>query len=93
MAAPLKRGDVVEITAHGTTKRAMVTLASPNGRSLMVMFDGGLFWPGPEGAYVGVMPLFQTDHGDYIELINQRPVTVTRIDGEPADESDGVFGD
>lgn len=75
---PLQRGDFVTIAAHGQTKRAMVTLASPNGRSIMVMFDGGLFWPSGAGGYAGTMPLLWTDDGRWIELINQTPITVTR---------------
>jgi len=76
---PLKRGDFVIIKAHGAQKEAMVSLASPNGRSIMVMFEGGLFWPSDEGGYAGIMPLFQQDDGTWIELINQRPIKVERV--------------
>lgn len=75
---PFQRGDFVILRAHGTQKAAMVTLASENGRSLMVMFDGGLFWPGEAGGYVGMMPLLQLDDGTYVERINHRPVGIVR---------------
>jgi len=75
-ARPFRRGDFVIISAHGATKDAMVVLASANGQSLMVMFDGGLFWPGAEGGYAGMMPLLQQDDGTFIELINRRPVEI-----------------
>jgi hypothetical protein len=76
----LRVGDTVRVSAHGTTKEAVVVVASQNGRSIAVEFDGGLFWPSAAGAYVGFMPLLQQDDGTWIELINQTPITVTRED-------------
>jgi hypothetical protein len=55
------------------TKRAIVVLASENGRSLMVTFDG-MFWPG--NGYVGMMPLLQLDDGSFVDLIGRQPVGV-----------------
>jgi hypothetical protein len=75
-ARPFQRGDFVIISAHGVSKGAMVVLASENGRSLMVMCDGGLFWPDDEGGYAGAIPLLQQDDGTYVELINRRPVGI-----------------
>jgi len=75
---PLQRGEFVCVSAHGVTKDAMVGLASPNGRSLILLFDGGLFWPGDGGGYVGSMPVFENDNGEWVELINQRPITIER---------------
>jgi len=72
---PFQRGDFVRVTAHGHTKDAMVGLASPNGRSLMLLFDGGLFFKDGSG-YVGSMPVLQEDDGTYRELINGTIVNV-----------------
>ena len=58
-------GDTVMISAHGTRKEALVILASENGRSLLVAFDGGLFWPSDEGGYAGVMPLYAVVTREY----------------------------
>jgi hypothetical protein len=66
----LQRGAFVEVTAEGRTVRAMVILASPNGRSLMLMFDGML------GGYAGTLPLFLDDDGIYRGLVDQMPVTI-----------------
>jgi hypothetical protein len=64
-----KRGDFVQLTIDGLTLRAMVALASPNGASLMVMFDGLL-----DGC-VGMMPLLAHDDG-YHNLMTGRAVGV-----------------
>jgi hypothetical protein len=76
MDRPFQRGDFVIVSVHGTRKEAMVGLVSENGRSLMLLFDGGLYWPGEKGGYNGAMPLL--DDGTYIELINHRPVGIER---------------
>jgi hypothetical protein len=75
--SPLTRGEFVRVTAHGTTKNAMVALASPNGRSLILMFDGGLFVDG-SGGYMGAMPVLLGDDGTWRELINQRDIQIER---------------
>jgi hypothetical protein len=77
---PLQRGEFVRITAHGQTKAAFIALASSNGRSLILLFDGGLFWPGTEGAYAGSMPVLLTDDGRWTELINGREIAMERLD-------------
>ena len=83
---PFRRGDFVTIGAHGTRKAAMVLLASENGRSLIVGFDGGLFWPSAAGGYAGTMPLLQQDDGTFVELINLRTVTIEHRSEDLADE-------
>ena len=66
---PLRRGDYVEVTFEGRTLPAMVTLASENGKSLMLMFDGML------GGYAGMMPvLWSQDH--YEDLIVHATATL-----------------
>jgi len=47
----LKRGETVRLTFAGRTVDAFVALASPNGRSLFLMFDAVV------GGYVGGLPL------------------------------------
>lgn len=59
--------------------KAMVTLASENGESLMVAFDG-MF-----AGYVGMMPLLADDRGVFRDLVTGSAVTVKRLkpgDGE-----------
>lgn len=66
---PLRRGDFVRVTADGRTVRAMVTLASTNGRSIMVMFDARL------GGWLGAMPLSLNDDGTWSAL-DGMPATI-----------------
>lgn len=58
----MRRGDFVLIVTAERTIDAMVTLASANGRSLVLMFDGIL------GGWVGAMPVFQNEHGEWSAL-------------------------
>lgn len=54
----LERGDYIRIRPIGSNNEwivAMVTLASGNGRSLMIQFSGTL--AGDDGYYVGTAPL------------------------------------
>lgn len=81
MTPPLQLGDRVRISAHGAEDvLATVILASPDGRSLMLEFPGGLFGIAGAGAYVGSMPVLEQDDGRWIELINQREI---RLEREP----------
>lgn len=50
-----KRGDFVRITADDRTVDGMVTLASPNGVSLVIQYEAIL------RGYAGAMPLFFFD--------------------------------
>jgi hypothetical protein len=71
MIDTLRRGDFITITAAGRSCRAMVTLASANGRSLIVMYDGIV------GGFVGAMPVYQRDDGTWI-AIDATPIAITR---------------
>ena len=71
----LQRGDYVWIERDDKRMQAMVTLASPNGKSLIVMFDG-MF-----GGYLGMMPLSFED-GEYVDLIERKPVKLERLESE-----------
>ena len=68
-----QRGDFVRIGADGRTVDGMVTLASPCGKSLIVMFDAML------DGHVGAMPLLWSE-GDacFVALITGHPVILER---------------
>jgi len=72
----IQTGDQVLVSAHGQTDvPAIVSLASHNGRSLMLKFPGGFFRLAG-GAYVGYMPVMLMDDGQWIEIINQREIQI-----------------
>lgn len=73
---PFRRGDFVTARLDEQEIDAMVCLASPNGRSLMLMFEGSL--TGAHGTYLGMLPLFQLDDGRYVTLIGNETVQLTR---------------
>lgn len=65
-------GGRVWLTFDGRTTEAIVVLASGNGRSLMLGFDGLL------GPYLGMLPIrWDAPRGVYLDLIGARNVTVT----------------
>lgn len=74
MPSKLQRGEFVEVTAEGRTVRAMVTLASANGRSLILMFDGML------GGYVNTLPVLLGDDGVYRGLVDGMPVEIVEAE-------------
>lgn len=60
-----KAGDLVQITYRQQTIVGRVILASSNGRSLMLEFEGML------GGFVGRMPVLQADNnGPFQDLID-----------------------
>jgi hypothetical protein len=70
----MKRGDFVWIEYDGQRKQAMVTLASENEDSLMVMWGDGML-----GGYCGMMPLLR-ENGEYRDLVEGKPVKVERAE-------------
>lgn len=66
-----QRGDFVEITADDRTVDGMVTLASPCGKSLIVMFDAML------DGHVGAMPLVGDVDG-FVALMTGNRVMLRR---------------
>lgn len=64
------RGDFVIIEAEGKRLGAFVALASANGRSLMLFYDGMI------GGFVGAMPVLYDD-GAW-RALNNMPVTLRR---------------
>jgi hypothetical protein len=73
-----RRGDFVWVEQGGSQMKAMVTIASKNGRSLVVMFDG-MF-----AGYVNMMPLLADEQGEYRDLISHSVVTVKKVEGGEA---------
>ena len=74
-----KRGDFVTVTYCKQNIKAMVLLASPNGRSLMLGFDGAL--RNASGMFAGSMPVMQDDSGEFFDLMNPpNPVRLERIE-------------
>jgi hypothetical protein len=71
----LRLGEYVWIMFHRRTAIGRVVLASEDGRSLMLGFDGML------AGYLGAMPILWDDGvGGYIDLIQSAPVVVSRFD-------------
>jgi hypothetical protein len=66
----VKRGDKIELTYDDRTVEAVVTMASDNGRSLVVEFEALLI------PYIGTMPLLQQEDGSFVDLMVGRPVVV-----------------
>lgn len=68
------KGDRVRATYNGRTVKAVVTLASQNGRSLVIDWtttDAGML-----GGHIGVMPIFRLEGGEYRALLDNVPVTL-----------------
>lgn len=73
-----KRGDFVYVTVeNGPTIKAMVVLASGNGRSLAIMYDGAL--PTGGGMAIGMLPILQDDDGTYRSLVGNEALTITNV--------------
>lgn len=66
-------GDRVWIECGGVTVFGRVILASENGRSLMLGFDGVL-----GGKHAGMCPVLRGDDGVYRSIINDVEVRLTR---------------
>jgi hypothetical protein len=76
---PLKRGDFVTLTIGTWTCDAMVGIASENGQSIAVLFDGAA--PVGNGYAMGMLMLSEqddTDDGTYTSLIGGDVVNVWR---------------
>lgn len=71
----MKGGDTVTVTYCGNKVRAMIFLASSNGRSLMLRFDG-ILGDGERGAYMGMMPVFRHEDGVYRDLMHNEVVGI-----------------
>lgn len=74
---PFVVGDVVIVTSPGQTMTATVTIASANGKSIAIGFEG-LFRLN-NGGYVGrVLPLLFVDGRRWIDVVGDTVVTLER---------------
>lgn len=71
----LQRGDHVVIEGQVP---AMVTLASPNGRSLVLMFDAVLDITGTGLIAAGSLCLSMVEDGRYVELVTGAVIQLER---------------
>jgi hypothetical protein len=76
---PLQRGDYVWLQCGAQRIRAFVALASGNGRSLILMFDGIV------DSYVGSLPVLDADGNGTWATLHGTPVTVSPA----ADDDEG----
>lgn len=72
MTPPLERGDLVQVTTAGCSVLAQVILASRNGRSVMLRFEG-LF-----ARFVECLPAFEVAEG--WRAITGVPLVITRTE-------------
>jgi len=72
----LKRGDFVMVAAPTRTLPAMVGVASANGRSIVLLFDGML------GGWINSLAAFRDDDGRW-SAIDGMPLQIT--DHRPPD--------
>ena len=70
----MKKGDAIMVSGMGRTLPGFVELASANGLSLLVTFDGGI------GGHMGCAALLWED-GAYRSVVDGTVMTVT---GRPA---------
>jgi hypothetical protein len=70
-----KIGQRVRISYHGQQTDAWVTVASDNGRSLVVEFPDRMV-----GGFAGMMPLFWDEKtNEFIDLMVNDPVTIEAV--------------
>jgi hypothetical protein len=67
------KGDLAKVQYGDDTVEAEVVLASSNGRSLMLAFEGRL------GGHLGSMAVLEDDHGEYRSIITHQAVTLTLL--------------
>ena len=82
----LQRGDFVRITIAGISKRAFVGLASENGRSIALLYDGML--PVGDGYAMGFLPLLQEEDGTWREIVRNSRVVVEPLTREQLREDE-----
>lgn len=70
----MRRGEYVWVTYDGRSLPALVAIASPNGHSAVLLFDGVL------GGYVGTMPVFAAEESeiptDFVDLLHGAEVLI-----------------
>ena len=68
----LRATDKVIISCDGEKYMAVVSLISPNGRSLVLNFEAMI------DGHVGMMPVSADDGGNYFALLTGKPLTLAR---------------
>jgi ribosomal protein S27AE len=76
---PIQRGEIVRLSIGTWSTEAFVAAASPNGRSLFVIFDGAAPVGGGAGVLVGSLALLQDDAGAWHEIVLDTPVVVEPV--------------
>jgi hypothetical protein len=71
----LNKGDTLILGCKGEQFLATVSLASPNGKSLVVLFNAMI------DGHLGMMPVTVDERGDYCSLINRVPITLRFPEG------------
>ena len=66
------KGDRIEIDCNGRTVDGAVTLASPNGLSLMIEFEALL------GGHAGKMPVTMTDASNGYSILDGTEITIRK---------------
>ena len=69
----LQKGDHVKIQFSGQLLEGSVILASENGRSLALAFEGIM------GGYVAMMPVLLEEDGIFRDLVTGREVEIEKI--------------
>ena len=72
----MKRGDFVTVRHGDRVVRAMILLASENGHSLMLGFEGTLAIG--DGFYLGMLPVLKHIDGTYRDLMNGQVFNIER---------------
>ena len=73
------KGDHVRLTIGDKSLEAIVVLASDNGRSLMLVFDGTVWLHG--AMIAGYLPVLQDADGpDWSEILTGQPVQIAAIE-------------
>lgn len=71
------------MTCEGRRKEAKILLASENGKSLAVEFDG--LFGANNGSFLGIMPLLWSDErGQFESLASEASVELTPLESEPS---------
>ena len=82
MSTTFTTGQAVRLEYNGQVIDAFVELASPNGRSLFLTFEGTLVAPGG-GMMPGNIFLLRDDDGVYRDLAVSVPALLTPRDTHP----------
>lgn len=72
MSDPFQTGEAIVITAEGRVLLGVITLASRNGRSLFLQYDGMI------AGEIGAMAVLLDENGVLRSIISNVPISITR---------------